>query len=52
MKRPKPDLTKWTVITSTKLMRFDTLEEAEEERDKALARGESVWIQPPLGVRL
>jgi hypothetical protein len=33
-------------------MRFDTLEETERERDKAVERGESAWIQPPLGVRL
>jgi hypothetical protein len=35
----------------TKLMRFDTLEEAEKERDKAVERGETAWIVP-LGVRL
>jgi hypothetical protein len=33
-------------------MRFDTLEEAEAARDKAVERGEIAWIVPPLGVRL
>jgi hypothetical protein len=52
MKRPKPHLTKWTVVMGTKLQRFDTLKEAEEARDKAVERGESAWIQPPLDTKL
>jgi hypothetical protein len=52
MRRPKPHITKWTVVMGVKLMRFDTLKEAEEARDKAVERGESAWIQPPLGVRM
>jgi hypothetical protein len=51
MKKPSPHLTKWTVFMGTKLMRFDTLEEAQKERDKAVERGQTAWIQPPLGVR-
>jgi len=51
MKKPKPHLTKWTVFMGTKLMRFDTLEEAEKERDRAVERGQTAWIQPPLDER-
>ena len=41
-KGPKPHESKWTLVFSIKVMRFDTLQEAEAERDKALVRGESV----------
>jgi hypothetical protein len=52
MKQPKPHLTKYTLVLSTYVRRFDTLEEAEKERDKAVERGEVAWIVPPIGVRL
>jgi hypothetical protein len=52
MKQPKPHPTKYTLVLSTYVRRFDTLEEAEKERDKAVERGEIAWIVPPLGVRL
>ena len=52
MKKPKPHLTKLTVVMSTYVRRFDTLEEAEKERDKAIERGETAWIVPHLGVHL
>jgi hypothetical protein len=38
--KPKPHLTKYTLVLSTYVRPFDTLEEAEKERDKALERGE------------
>ena len=41
-KGPKPHESKWTLVFSIKVMRFDTLQEAEAERDKALVRRESV----------
>jgi hypothetical protein len=47
MKKPKPHqphLTKWTVVYSTYVRRFDTLKEAEEDRDKAVERGETAWM--------
>jgi nitric oxide synthase oxygenase domain/subunit len=50
--KPKPHLTKYTVVMGTKLMRFDTLEEAEAARDRAVERGEAAWIVPPIGTRL
>ena len=37
--KPKPHPTKYTVVMGTKLMRFDTLAEAEAARDKAVERG-------------
>jgi hypothetical protein len=46
--KPKPHLTKYTVIMGTKLMRFDTLEEAEAARDKAAERSETAWSVPPM----
>ena len=41
-KGPKPHESKWTLVFSIKVMRFDTLQEAEAERDKALVRGEAL----------
>jgi hypothetical protein len=38
--KPKSHLTKYTLVLSSYVRRFDTLEEAEKERDKALERGE------------
>jgi hypothetical protein len=52
MKKLKPHLTKYSLVLSTYVRRFDTLEEAEKERDKAIERGEIAWIVPPLGVHL
>jgi len=46
-KGPKPHESKWTLVFSIKVMRFDTLQEAEAERDKAFVRGEACFIQPP-----
>jgi hypothetical protein len=40
--------TKWTLVFPIKLMRFDTLQEAEAELEKAEKRGERAFIQPPL----
>jgi hypothetical protein len=45
---PKAHLTKWTLVFSIKLMRFDTLAEAEEAVKRAQERGERALIQPPL----
>jgi hypothetical protein len=48
-KGPKAHPTKWTLVFSTKVMRFDSLVEAEAEREKAEKRGERpLFIQPPL----
>lgn len=47
-KGPKAHPTKWSLIFSVKVMRFDTLAEAEAELAKAEARGERAFIQPPL----
>jgi hypothetical protein len=38
---------KWTLVFTTKVIRFDTLQEAEDERDKAEKRGERAYILPP-----
>ena len=48
-KGPKPHESKWTLVFSIKVMRFDTLQEAEAELAKAHKRGERAFIQPPLG---
>jgi hypothetical protein len=45
---PKAHPSKWTLVFSGKVMRFDTLTEAETELAKALERGERAFIQPPL----
>jgi hypothetical protein len=47
-KKIKPHLTKYTVVYGTYVRRFDTLEEGEQERDKAIERGEIAWIVPPV----
>jgi hypothetical protein len=49
---PKAHPTKWTLVFSTRVMRFDTLVEAEAELKKAQERGERAYIQPPIGTRL
>jgi hypothetical protein len=46
-KGPKAHPTKWTLVFSTKVMRFDTLIEAEAELEKAMDRGERAYILPP-----
>jgi len=38
---------RWTLVFSTKVMRFDTLIEAEAELEKAMDRGERAYILPP-----
>ena len=53
MARTKPKGTKahpskWTLVFSIKVMRFDSLVEAAAELKKAEARGERAYIQPPL----
>jgi hypothetical protein len=45
---PQSHATKWTVVFSIKVMRFDTLAEAEAEVEKAQERGERAYILPPL----
>ena len=47
-KGPQPHESKWMLVFTTKVMRFDTLVEAEVERDNAEARGERAYILPPL----
>jgi hypothetical protein len=49
--KPKAHPTKWTLVFATKLQRFDTLQEAEAERDKAIKRGEICFVQAPLAAR-
>jgi hypothetical protein len=49
-KGPKPHEREWTLVFSIKVMRFDTLQEVEAERDKALVRGEACFIRPPRAV--
>jgi hypothetical protein len=39
---------KWTLVFSTRVQRFDSLVEAEEALKKAQERGERAYIQPPL----
>ena len=39
---------KWTLVFSIKVMRFDTMAEAEAELEKATERGELAYILPPL----
>ena len=46
-KGPKAHPTKWALVFSTKVMRFDTLIEAEAELEKATDRGERAYILPP-----
>ena len=46
-KGPKAHPTKWALVFSTKVMRFDTLIEAEAELEKAMDRGERAYILPP-----
>ena len=46
-KGPKPHESKWTLVFTTKLRRFDTLQEAEAGLEKALLRGDRAYIQPP-----
>jgi hypothetical protein len=46
--RPKPHLTKWTLVMAIKIRRFDRQAEAEAERDKAVERGERAYVVPPL----
>jgi hypothetical protein len=38
---------KWTLVFSIKVMRFDTLQEAQAELQKAEERGERAYILPP-----
>jgi len=45
---PKAHPNKWTLVFSTKVMRFDSLVDPEEALKKAQARGERAFIQPPL----
>ena len=47
-KSPKAHPTRWTLVFSTKVMRFDTQAEAEAELAKVLERGERAFVQPPL----
>ena len=47
-KGPKAHPTKWMLVFSTKVMRFDTQAEAEAELAKVLERGERAFVQPPL----
>jgi len=49
--KPKPHLTKWTLVTAIKMRRFDTPAEAETERDKAVERGGRAYVIPPLVAR-
>jgi hypothetical protein len=44
----KAHRSKWSLVFSTKVMRFDTQVAAEAERDKARERGERAFVQPPL----
>jgi len=46
--KPKPLLTKWTLVTAIKIRQFDTQAQAEAERDKAVERGERAYVIPPL----
>ena len=46
-KGPKPHSTKWTLVFTTKLRRFNTLQEAEAELERALVRGDRAYILPP-----
>jgi hypothetical protein len=46
-KGPKPHPTKWTLVFTTKLRRFNTRQEAEAELEKALMRGDRAYIPPP-----
>jgi hypothetical protein len=46
---PKAPPTKWTLVFSTKVMRFDRLQEAEAQLKKAQERRERAYIQPPIG---
>jgi hypothetical protein len=46
-KGPQAHPTKWSLIFSTKVMRFDTQIEAEAELAKAEKRGERAYILPP-----
>jgi hypothetical protein len=46
-KGPEPHPTKWTLVFTTKLRRFNTLQEAETELEKALLRGDRAYILPP-----
>jgi hypothetical protein len=43
-KGPKAHPTKWMLVFSTKVMRFDTLIGAEAELEKAMDRGERAYI--------
>jgi hypothetical protein len=43
----KAHSTKWTLVFSIRVMRFDSLVEAEGELKKAEARGERAYIQAP-----
>jgi hypothetical protein len=47
MKKPAHE-SKWTLVFSVKVMRFDTLAEAEAELEEAMERGERAYILPPL----
>jgi hypothetical protein len=49
--KPKPHLTKWTLVTAVKIRRFDTQAEAEAEGDKAVERGGRAYVIPPLVAR-
>ena len=44
---PRPHESKWTLVFTTKLRQFNTLQEAEAELEKALVRGDRAYIQPP-----
>jgi hypothetical protein len=48
MKKILAHESKWTLVFSVKVMRFDTLIEAQAELEKATQRGERAYILPPL----
>ena len=48
-KGPKAHPAKWTLVFSTKVMRFDTLIEAEAELEMAMDRGERAYILTAAG---
>ena len=46
--KPRAHRTLWTLVFATRLQRYDTLQEAQDERDRQWKRGVSCWVQPPL----
>jgi hypothetical protein len=47
--KPKPYLSKWTLVMPIKVRRFDTQAEAEAERDNAVECGERSFRRLPRG---